>query len=88
MWERRRTARSSPGCQWRSGTGSGVDRRSACFRQTATSFIRRPVRVWDVSTDGQRFLMLTQGEGRGHRLGDIVMVRNWFQELLRLVPVD
>ena len=39
---------------------------------------------YDVSLDGQRFLMLRRVRGEGV----LHLVQNWFEELERLVPVD
>jgi hypothetical protein len=41
--------------------------------------------AYDVSPDGQRFLMLKQGE---QVPGQVTVVQNWFQELKRPVPVN
>ena len=38
---------------------------------------------YDISPDGQRFLMIKDIEGR---TGQINVVLNWFEELKRLVP--
>ena len=51
-----------------------------------------PVRQYDVTADGQRFLMLRRPAGTGSE-GDaarpkIVLVENFFEELKRLVPVN
>ncbi|MEE8160454.1 MAG: hypothetical protein V3T61_02330, partial [Acidobacteriota bacterium] len=40
--------------------------------------------LYDVSPDGQRFLMMTREEGREQ----IHVVLNWFEELKRLAPTD
>jgi len=40
-------------------------------------------RQYDVTSDGQRFLMIKQGDASAR----IVVVENWHQELKRLVPV-
>ena len=45
--------------------------------------VRSPA-SYDVSIDGQRFLMM-KAEGRGP---EIHVVLNWFEELKRLVPSD
>ena len=47
---------------------------------------------WDVTPDGNRFLMLKPAGASGAAAGDqarpqIVFVQNWFEELKRLVPV-
>ena len=46
-------------------------------------------RQYDVSPDGERFLMIEDVEpgGSGPRL-DVILVDNWFEELKRLVPTD
>ena len=41
---------------------------------------------YDVSPDGQRFLMIT--EDTSTRSDSLILVQNWFEELKRLVPVD
>jgi len=40
---------------------------------------------YDISPDGQRFLMIKQGQTAG---GQINVVQNWFEELKRLVPTN
>jgi hypothetical protein len=42
---------------------------------------------YDVSHDGQRFLMLKPVEQEQAALPQIVVVQNWFEELKRRVPV-
>ena len=44
------------------------------------------LREYDISPDGQRFLMIQPERQAG--LKEIVVVLNWFQELNRLVPTD
>jgi Tol biopolymer transport system component len=41
---------------------------------------------YDVSADGQRFLMLKQGEAASQSAAQINVVLNWFEELKRRVP--
>ena len=46
-------------------------------------------RSYDVSPDGQRFLMIREGgsaEDRRNRT-ELIIVENWFEELKRLAPV-
>ena len=45
-------------------------------------------RMYDVSADGQRFLMIKETSGADERPPSprIVLVQNWFEELKRLVP--
>jgi eukaryotic-like serine/threonine-protein kinase len=47
-------------------------------------------RTYDVSPDGQRFLMLKEGDGSGNDapVRRLVVVQNWFEELKRLVPTN
>jgi len=48
-------------------------------------------RTWDITPDGQRFLMIKDDEGTPETLaaeGKLILVQNWFEELKRLVPVD
>ena len=42
---------------------------------------------WDISPDGQRFLMVKRSEATVAR-SSIVLVQNWFEELTRLVPTE
>ena len=45
-------------------------------------------RMYDVSADGQRFLMIKESSGADERppSARIILVQNWFEELKRLVP--
>ena len=45
-----------------------------------------PGRTYDVSPDGQRFLMIKAGGSDQAAAPQIVVVQNWFEELTRLVP--
>jgi serine/threonine protein kinase len=47
----------------------------------------REVRDWDVSPDGQRFLVIEPAEERGS-LSQINIISNWFEELKRRTPTD
>ncbi len=44
---------------------------------------------WDISLDGQRFLMIKPDTSGRERPDDqqFTIVQNWFEELTRLVPV-
>ena len=43
--------------------------------------------MYDVSRDGQRFLMIKPVEGAGSaQLPQIMVIQNWTSELQRLVP--
>ena len=44
---------------------------------------------WDISPDGQRFLMLKQGEAtEDARRGELVVVQNWFDEVKERAPIN
>ena len=43
--------------------------------------------VYDISPDGQRFLVVKEG-GQESMVTQINVVLNWFEELKRLVPTD
>ena len=45
-------------------------------------------RDWDVSPDGQRFVVLGSSDARDQPRPRINFVLNWFEELKRLVPTD
>jgi Tol biopolymer transport system component len=45
-----------------------------------------PFRTWDVTPDGQRFLMVQEVAQPAARLSQMVLVQNWFEELKRVAP--
>ena len=46
-------------------------------------------RNYDVSPDGERFLMIREGTAtEAFEASQIIVVQNWFEELRRLVPVN
>jgi eukaryotic-like serine/threonine-protein kinase len=45
-----------------------------------------PVRSYDLSLDGQRFLMTKLDERKPTPVTEMTLVQNWFEELKRLVP--
>jgi serine/threonine protein kinase len=46
-----------------------------------------PIRSWDLSLDGQRFLMVKFENRKPTPVTEIILVQNWFEELNRLCPV-
>jgi serine/threonine-protein kinase len=48
--------------------------------------LQRNGRTYDVSPDGQRFLMIKEGAAGETSVPQLVVVLNWFEELKRLVP--
>lgn len=47
-----------------------------------------PIRCWDVSADGDRFLMVKLEERKAQPLTEMVLVENWFDELRRLTSAN
>jgi dipeptidyl aminopeptidase/acylaminoacyl peptidase len=45
-----------------------------------------PIRGWDISPDGRRFLMVKFEERKPQPVTEMVFIQNWFEELKRLVP--
>ena len=45
-----------------------------------------PMRGYDLSLDGQRFLMVKREQRKPAPVTEMVLVQNWFEELKRLVP--
>ena len=53
-------------------------------------FFRNALREWDLSPDGEQFLVLkdTAMFSDGDIVPEVILVKNWTEELKRLVPVD
>ena len=45
-----------------------------------------PLGCWDISVDGQRFLMVKLEERKPQPVAEMILVQNWFEELRRLCP--
>ena len=43
-------------------------------------------RSYDISPDGERFLMIEESAGEGSSATEFIVVLNWFEELKRFVP--
>ena len=52
----------------------------------AGELVQNVPRPYDVSNDGQRFLIIKEARGAGAPPNEITLVQNWFEELTRLVP--
>ena len=50
------------------------------------TYSKNPIHDWDISPDGQRFLMVKPVEERPDDQ-QLTIVLNWTEELTRLVPV-
>jgi hypothetical protein len=46
-----------------------------------------PLRAYDLSPDGQRFLMVKDEQRKPSPVTEMVLVQNWFEELKRLAPL-
>ncbi len=55
--------------------------------EISASFLTNPVGAFDVTPDGQRFLMVRLSE-QELPATQLTVVQNWFEELKRLVPTD
>ena len=45
-----------------------------------------PIRSYDLSLDGQRFLVVKKEQRKPTPVTEMILVQNWFEELKRLVP--
>ena len=45
-------------------------------------------RTYDISPDGERFLMIKESGSDEISSTEFILVQNWFEELKRLVPTD
>ncbi|RPI27896.1 MAG: hypothetical protein EHM61_06915 [Acidobacteria bacterium] len=54
------------------------------FEQSGSG-LSDPIRGWDISLDGTRFLMVKVGETKPQPVTEMILVQNWFEELKRLV---
>ena len=45
-------------------------------------------RSYDISPDGERFLMIKESGSDETSSTEFILVQNWFEELKRLVPTD
>ncbi len=59
------------------------------LEESPAVFPSAPGRTYDVSPDGERFLMIKEG-GAGEETSpaELILVLNWFEELKRLVPTN
>ena len=72
----------TPGAAWKATSPAKVIERPI-FRTISPS-----LRTYDVSLDGQRFLMIKDAAGSDQSPPPrIVVVQNWFEDVKRLVPV-
>ena len=68
-------------------TGSGLPASKPHLLFDQLGYARsNPIRGWDISLDGQRFLMVKLEETKSTPVTELILVQNWFEELKRLVP--
>ena len=71
----------APGPEWRAGEPKQL--------LGGNYYLRSPFRTYDVSPDGQRFLMIKPSDDREVLVpARMVLVENWFDELRRRLPPD
>jgi serine/threonine-protein kinase len=75
------SVRVQPGTTWQHGPAAQVVR-PGYFHAGEV------YRTFDVSPDGQRFLMIKQNANAGDVPRSIIVVQNWHEELKRLAPAD
>ncbi len=51
-------------------------------------FVGTPGRTYDISPDGERFLMIKESGSDETSSTEFILVQNWFEELKRLVPTE
>lgn len=57
------------------------------FKSDSIQFLLgAPSHTWDVSLDGQHFLMPKFGERKPHPVTEMILVQNWFEEIKHLSP--
>jgi serine/threonine-protein kinase len=68
-----------------SGPGLSMGKPHLLFEQPAYASWGA-VRDWDISLDGQRFLMVKMEEKKPQPVTELILVQNWLEELKRLCP--
>jgi len=56
------------------------------FEKAGYSGVVIPVRGYDLSLDGRRFLMVKDEQRKPTPVTEMILVQNWFEELKRLLP--
>ena len=46
-----------------------------------------PIRGYDLSLDGQRFLMVKDKQRKPTPVTELVLIQNWYEEVKRMLPV-
>jgi serine/threonine-protein kinase len=69
----------------RTDTGFTPGRPRLLFEQPGYR-MATPIRCWDISLDGQKFLMVKLDDRKPQPVTEMILVQNWFEELKRLCP--
>jgi hypothetical protein len=67
------------------GSGFSASKPRLLFEQSGYG-VNQPIREWDISPDGKRFLMVKLEERKPQPVTEMILIQNWFEELKRLVP--
>jgi hypothetical protein len=71
----------------RTGTTFSASKPRLLFKQP-NCVTSEPTRNWDVSPDGQHFLMAKSSDRKPQPVTELILVQDWFDELKRLVPTS
>ena len=79
----------APGSTWKAGTPTELLKAAPYALGASRDFTAHTSRTYDVSRDGKRFLMIKNVDAPAQPAvaPRIVIVRNWPEELKRLVPI-
>jgi serine/threonine-protein kinase len=66
-------------------SGFATSKPRLVFEQTGYA-AGSPIRNYDLSLDGQKFLMVKSEQRQATPVTEMILVQNWFEELKRLVP--
>jgi len=60
--------------------------KSRLLFELSGNYFGGPLRSFDVSLDGRRFLMVKRASASSQPVTEMILVQNWFEELKRLCP--
>ena len=68
------------------GSGFAVNKPSSLFEVQGSYLGGTFSRAWDISPDGQRFLMVNMEERKSQPITEMILVQDCLEEIRRLVP--
>ena len=71
---------------FQAGAGFSASKPRLLLKLTERMGVGVPIRGWDVSLDGQRFLMVKPEDVKPTSVTELVLVVNWIEDLKRLAP--